>query len=72
MSAPRLTPRQRQVLDAIDNDTASMGEVSVERLALLLDTSTHGAAATASSLVRRGVLHRRTRGGHVFYAKGPR
>jgi hypothetical protein len=67
-----LTPRQRLILDAIDGDRASMGEVSVERLAELLQTSTHGAAASASSLVRRGVLHRRTRDGHVFYAKGPR
>jgi hypothetical protein len=69
MTAPRLTPQQRRAIDAIDGDRASMGEVSIARLADLLDTSRHGAAATAHSLVRRGMLERRRRDGHVVYAR---
>ena len=57
-----LSKKQRAALDAIaaqPRDPAA--------LALLLDTSKEGAAATASSLVRRGLVRRERRAGRVSY-----
>lgn len=61
-----LTKQQRAVLAAIPRWEVC----SPVQLAERIGTSKEGAATTASSLVRKGLLHRVTYGGHVRYGHG--
>ena len=58
----RLNARQRALLSHI-----SAVPMSPAALAERLGTSAHGAAESASALVRRGLVGRLVERGHVFY-----
>jgi len=60
-----LTKQQRACLAVLDN---AIGPLSVTDLAEAIGAPPEGAAATASSLVRRRLVERTRAGGHVFYA----
>lgn len=63
--ARSLSPKQRKALECVramrDHGVGPQG------LARVLETSPQGAAATASSLVRRGLAQRIRVAGHVRY-----
>lgn len=64
-----LSKKQTKALGLIE---AAKGYVSPEELAEALETSPEGAAATASSLVRRHLAQRARINGHVFYTAASR
>lgn len=64
MATP-LSPQQRKALECIK--TMRDHGVGPRGLGRVLETSPEGAAATASSLVRRGLAQRIRVGGHVRY-----
>lgn len=61
-----LTKRQRACLDLLRAVKLDLG-LNPPALGQLLGTSSQGAAATASSLVARGLVERYEAQGHVFY-----
>lgn len=62
-----LTSNQRACLASFQRTKTSL--VGPDTLATFIDTSREGAAATASSLVRRGYLERVRVRGHVYYRR---
>lgn len=62
----RLSRQQRDCLDLLRAVRHGAG-LNPPALGILLDTSPQGAAATASSLVVRGLVERYRSHGHVFY-----
>lgn len=65
----RLTEKQRFALGVLRQ---SGQRLTPNDLAIVLDTSPEGAAATASSLVRRGLVERVRIAGRVSYKVAPR
>lgn len=63
----KLTKQQLAAVDAL-----RQGPKAPPELAVALDTTPEGAAATASSLVRKGLVARQRERGHVRYELTPK